>query len=55
MIEITPVAVAAIVAPSYGLHHESGPDDRVRESLQSYRVEEHLKRVTARGPSAAGD
>ncbi len=43
VIEIKPVAVDEIVAPSYRLFPESGPVDRVRESLETYRVEQYQK------------
>lgn len=41
ILEIDPVAVAEIVAPSYRLFPESGPLDRIREALETYRVDEY--------------
>jgi len=45
VIEIDPVAVHEIIAPSYRLFPESGPVDRIRESIETYRVGEYQKRA----------
>lgn len=45
VIVIEPVAVAEIIAPSYRLFPDTGPVDRIRESLQTYRVEEFQQRA----------
>ena len=45
IIMIEPTAVAEIIAPSYRLYPDSGPLDRIRESLKTYRVTEYQQRV----------
>ncbi len=45
IIEITPNSIAEIVAPSYRLFPDSGPEDRIREALAAYRVEEYRTRA----------
>ncbi len=45
VIEIEPVSVHAIVAPSYRLFPDTGPVDRIRESLETYKVEQYQKRA----------
>ena len=42
---IEPTAVSEIIAPSYRLYPDSGPLDRIRESLKTYRVTEYQQRV----------
>lgn len=49
--EITPTATAEIIAPSYHMFPESGPLDRIKESLQTYQVEQYRKRVTQATPT----
>ena len=41
VIEIAPKDFSEIVAPSYRLFPDSGPLDRIKESLQTYRVQEY--------------
>lgn len=43
IIEITPVAVDEIIAPSYRLFPDSEPEDRIQEALATYRVEGYKK------------
>lgn len=45
VIVIEPVRVDEIVAPSYRLFPDSGPLDRIRESLQTYRVDEYKQQA----------
>jgi uncharacterized protein len=45
VIVIEPVAVDEILAPSYRLFPDSGPPDRIRESLQTYQVDEYQRRA----------
>ena len=45
IISIQATRVSPIVAPSYKVRPESTERDRIRESIQSYRVEEFLERV----------
>ncbi|MGB0579806.1 MAG: pyridoxamine 5'-phosphate oxidase family protein [Limisphaerales bacterium] len=47
IIEIAPVAIDEIIAPSYRLFPDSQPTDRIREALSTYRVDEHQQRVAA--------
>ena len=46
IIVIEPTAVAEIVAPSYRLFPDTGPLDRIRESLVTYRVAEYQRRAS---------
>ncbi|MCA9195373.1 MAG: pyridoxamine 5'-phosphate oxidase family protein [Planctomycetaceae bacterium] len=45
VIEVTPTKVVEIVAPSYRLFPDSGPLDRIKESLRTYRVQEYQHRA----------
>jgi len=45
VIVIEPVAVAVIIAPSYRLYPDTEPLDRIRDSLQTYRVKEYQRRA----------
>jgi len=45
IIEIEPDVIDEIVAPSYRLFPDTGPLDRIRESMESYRVAEYQKRA----------
>lgn len=45
VIEIDPVAIDAIIAPSYRLFPESGPLDRIKDSLRTYQVDEYKRRA----------
>lgn len=51
IIEITPTSVNQIIAPSYRLFPDSGPLDRIRESLKAYGISDYLEQV-ARSDSA---
>jgi hypothetical protein len=42
IIEIVPVMIDEIIAPSYRLFPESTENDRIRESLEAYAVEQYL-------------
>lgn len=41
IIEIQPIKIDPIVAPSYRLFPDSGPADRIREALTTYKVDEY--------------
>ena len=45
VIVIEPGTVDEIIAPSYRLFPDSGPDDRIRESLRSYEVDNYKSRA----------
>ena len=45
IIEIDPVETDEIIAPSYRLLPETGPRERIRESLETYQVDEYKKLV----------
>lgn len=45
IIEITPTSIDEIIAPSYRLFPESAPADRIREALQTYRVNDYMERI----------
>ena len=48
IIEIEPVRIDEIIAPSYRLFPDTGPVDRIRESLKTYQVNEYQRRARAR-------
>ncbi|MEM7316656.1 MAG: pyridoxamine 5'-phosphate oxidase family protein [Planctomycetota bacterium] len=52
IIVIEPIEVAEIIAPSYRLYPDSGPLDRIRESLKTYRVAECQMRVKSEAETA---
>lgn len=45
IIEITPVSFDEIIAPGCRMFPDSRPDDRIRETLATYRVDEYQKCV----------
>ncbi|MCB1204124.1 MAG: pyridoxamine 5'-phosphate oxidase family protein [Verrucomicrobiae bacterium] len=51
IIEIDPVKVDEIIAPSYRLFPDSGPAERIKEALATYRVDEYKRQAE---PSDAG-
>ena len=45
IIVVEPLEVEAIIAPSYQLFPDTGPRDRIRESLETYRVAHYAHQV----------
>jgi len=45
IIVIEPVRIQTIIAPSYTMFPASGAEDRIRESLATYRVEDYIAQV----------
>jgi len=45
VIEIEPAQIEEIIAPSYRLFPDTGPLDRVKESVRTYKVIEYLKQA----------
>jgi len=43
--EIEPSKVEEIIAPSYRLFPDSSPEDRIKESVASYRIEHYKKQA----------
>lgn len=50
VIEIEPERIEEIIAPSYRLYPETGPLDRIRESVQTYRAAAYVRQ--AEGPAS---
>jgi len=50
IIEIEPESIAEIIAPSYLLFPDSGEEDRIKESLKSYKVEQYQTQMGDKEP-----
>ncbi len=53
IILVEPAEVVEIIAPSYWLFPDSGPLDRIRDSLDSYKVADYRRRVLSQEVPAA--